>query len=263
VKIWSCLLGQSAPEKPLPRRPLADPRPGRVGIACSGGGIRSAAYNLRALQVLRDRGVFGLDAGGSQQGSEVYVAAVSGGAYIAASFATVAAKSADDDLAPPNGGGLERDGARVPRRVYAPSSPEEVHLRNHSSYMAPGLGGKLRLPLRVVMGMLANFAVIGVAVGMVGAGLGALYGEGFVQLARANGTGALHRPTVAWLLPLGLLALGVLLLLPDLFKRLNHDSVRRFCEAWATRSRDLPHRHWRPEPCRRANAPRKFGGRWD
>jgi hypothetical protein len=235
LKLKHWLLGQPAPTNPLPRRPLADPKPGRIGIACSGGGIRSAAYNLGALQVLRDKGVFGLDAGGRRQRRDVYVAAVSGGSYIASSFATVAATSDVGDLAPRNGGPLERDGARVPRRVYAPSSPEDVHLRNHSAYMAPGLGGKLRLVLRVTMGMVANFAVIGVVVGIVGACLGLLYGEALAQLARPNATGALHPATAAWLLALGPPALGVVLQLPDLFKRLNHDSRRRFCEAWATR----------------------------
>jgi len=235
VKAKDWLLGQPAPRQPLPRRPLTDPRPDRVGIACSGGGVRSAAYNLGALQVLRDMGVFGLGARGLPQGGEVYVAAVSGGSYIASAFATVAAKSAEDDLAPRDGGRLERDGARVPRRVYAPSSPEEVHLRNHSSYIAPGLSGKLRLALRVVMGMVANFAVIAVVVGIIGCGLGALYGERFTQVANAHATGALDPPSAMWMVPIGLMALGGLLLVPDLFKRLNHDSVRRFCEAWATR----------------------------
>jgi hypothetical protein len=229
------LLGRAKPTNPLPRRPFADPEPGRIGIACSGGGIRSAAYNLGALQVLRDKGVFGLDAGGTQRGGEVLVAAVSGGSYIASAFATVAAESADHDLAPRDAGGPERDGVRIPRRVYAPSSPEEVHLRNHSDYMAPGLGGKLRLGLRVVMGMLANFLVIGVVVGIVGAALGIVYGEGFAQLARANATGMLHPPRAAWLVPLSVLGFGALLLLPDLFRRLNDDSKRRFLEAWATR----------------------------
>jgi hypothetical protein len=233
-KLRQWLLGQPAPANPLPRRPLTDPKPGRVGIACSGGGIRSAAYNLGALQVLRDKGVFGLDAG-RPQGGEVFVSAVSGGSYIAASFATVASTSDDRHLAPRGGEDGESDDGRFSRRVYAPSSPEEVHLRNHSSYMAPGLGGKLRLALRLVLGMLANFAVIGVAMGIIGAGLGALYGERLRQLASATATGTLHAPTAAWLAPLALLSLGALLSLPDLFKRLNHDSVRRFCEAWATR----------------------------
>ena len=79
LKLKHWLLGQPAPTNPLPRRPLTDPKPGRIGIACSGGGIRSAAYNLGAVQVLRDKGVFGLDAGGRRQPDDVYVAAVSGG----------------------------------------------------------------------------------------------------------------------------------------------------------------------------------------
>ena len=229
------LLGRPVPTDPLPRRPFADPERGRVGIACSGGGVRSASYNLGALQVLRDKGVFGLDAQGHQQGGEVLVAAVSGGSYIASAFATVAAESAEPELAPRDVGGPGNDGAHVPRRVYAPSSPEEVHLRNHSDYMAPGLGGKLRLGLRVVMGMLVNFFVIGVGVGIVGAVLGILYGERFAQLAEASATGALHPPTAAWLVPLCVLGFGACLLVPDLFRRLSNDSKQRFLEAWATR----------------------------
>ena len=102
-KLRDWLLGRPAVENLPPRRPLTDPKPGRVGIACSGGGVRSAAYNLGALQVLRDKGVFGLDAQGRKQADDVFVSAVSGGSYIAASFATVAATSADGDLAPRDG----------------------------------------------------------------------------------------------------------------------------------------------------------------
>jgi hypothetical protein len=236
LKFKHWLIGRPGPKKPLPRRPLTDPAPGRIGIACSGGGIRSAAYNLGALQVLRDRGVFGPEIEGQQAGTrEVMVSAVSGGAYIAASFASVATTSAERDLAPPSDAAANGDEPRAPRRVYAPSSPEEVHLRNHSSYMAPGLGGKLRLGLRLMMGMLANFAVIGVVVAILGTMLGAFYAGTFEQLRQPSATGALHPPTVAWLGPLAFVALGGLLLAPDLLKRLNHDSVRRFCEAWATR----------------------------
>lgn len=234
-KLGQWLLGRPAPAKPPPRRPLTDPKPGRVGIACSGGGIRSAAYNLGALQVLRDKGVFGLDHDGRRQAEDVFVSAVSGGSYIAASFATVASKSDERHLAPRGGDELERDDERFSRRVYAPSSPEEVHLRNHSSYMAPGVGGKLRLALRVVLGMIANFAVIGTAVGIVGVGLGALYGERLWQLEANDVTGGLDVPFEAWLIVLTPLALGALLSLPDLLKRLNHDSARQFFDAWATR----------------------------
>ena len=47
----------------------------RTGICCSGGGIRSAAFNLGALQSLQAEGEL-------QRAS--YLAAVSGGSYIAA-----------------------------------------------------------------------------------------------------------------------------------------------------------------------------------
>src|ERR1700736_2329880 len=71
------------PLKPdtLPNVPLIEPRRGRVGICCSGGGVRSAAYNLGALQVLREEGVLA---------EATFVAAVSGGSYIASAYATVA-----------------------------------------------------------------------------------------------------------------------------------------------------------------------------
>src|ERR1700689_2710152 len=39
--------------------PLLEPEPGRIGICCSGGGIRSAAYNLGALQTLEAHQVLG------------------------------------------------------------------------------------------------------------------------------------------------------------------------------------------------------------
>jgi hypothetical protein len=227
AKLRDWLVGRPRPRTPLPRRPMIDPQPGRVGICCSGGGIRSAAYNLGALQVLRDHGVFGRDPTSRTQRRDVIVSAVSGGSYIAASFATVASESPPSTLkAGGEGGG--------PRRIFDPSSPEEVHLRNRSSYMAPGLGGTLRLLLRVLAGMLANFAVIGLVVAVAGMALGALYTLLFPALESPS-VKELDPAMALWALPLGSVALGAALLLPDLFKRLRHDRVRRFFEAWAGR----------------------------
>src|SRR5438876_426569 len=43
------------PERvPSYRGTVEKPEPGRTGICCSGGGIRSAAFNLGALQVLHE-----------------------------------------------------------------------------------------------------------------------------------------------------------------------------------------------------------------
>ena len=78
---WRRLLYGQRPE-PLPSQlgPIEEPRPGKLGICCSGGGIRSAAFNLGALQVLQEEG---------ELRRASYLAAVSGGSYIAAAFSTV------------------------------------------------------------------------------------------------------------------------------------------------------------------------------
>lgn len=119
-------------------RPTDSPDTHRIGICCSGGGIRSASYCLGALQVLRDEHVL--------QDTE-YVSAVSGGAYIASAFAIAAARS-DSDTLPP----------------FAPGSVEEEHLRNHSSYMAPDAAGKALLLLRIVGGALRHLVILAAAV---------------------------------------------------------------------------------------------------
>src|SRR3954451_23198456 len=64
----------------------------KTGICCSGGGIRSAAFNLGALQELQSAG---------RLQDAKYIAAVSGGSYIAAAFSMVAKtpKTGDNDKA--------------------------------------------------------------------------------------------------------------------------------------------------------------------
>ncbi len=127
--------------------PLLEPDARRIGICCSGGGIRSAAYNLGALQVLDAHEILG---------RAQFLAAVSGGSYIAGSLATVASASESDTLGPPH------------KAVYAPGSPEERHLRNNSSYLAPGLGGRIRLILRILLGMSVNLLFIASALCIAG-----------------------------------------------------------------------------------------------
>jgi hypothetical protein len=139
------------------------PHADSYAVCCSGGGVRSAAFNLGALQVLaRTRYL--------KQAR--YVAAVSGGSYIAAAIGMVFQKGeggSDEKL-------LER------QRPFAPGSPEEQYLRNRSSYMAPGASGKIRLALRVVVGLLVNLALILTFLAVVGAGLALLYRRLFPDL---------------------------------------------------------------------------------
>lgn len=114
--------------------PVDPPRGRRIGIALSGGGIRSAAFNLGAIQALQEARVLG---------SSDYIAAVSGGNYIASAL-TVAHSQHDPSLA--NG---------MP--YWSHGSPEERHLRRSTNYLAPGYIGRTWLAASVVFGFLVNY----------------------------------------------------------------------------------------------------------
>lgn len=216
------LSGGRPRSKPVPATPVREPSPDRVGICCSGGGIRSASFNLGALQALREEGVLG---------EAEYVSAVSGGCYIASSFATVATKT------PPE---LLENGAPP---VYAPGSPEEQHLRNNSTYLAPGLGGKLRLAIRLLLGLLVNLSLIALAVYLVAVPFGWALGDLYEQLARPAGKGSLSVPQWIWGTVAALGLAGVLLAVPDLLFRLKDKGggllgklrTYRTREAWSYR----------------------------
>jgi hypothetical protein len=106
----------------------------RIGIALSGGGIRSAAFNLGALQALQSRNLLDRAA---------YLAAVSGGNYVASALTISGAHSdpADDNGSP----------------LWGRGSPEERYLRQHTDYLAPARTGKVWLWLSVIYGFLLNY----------------------------------------------------------------------------------------------------------
>lgn len=220
-RVWDWLRAEPAPltlptSGPAPKpstEPSGEPSEA-IGICFSGGGIRSAAYNLGALQVLEEKGVLK---------HADYLAAVSGGAYLAGAFATVRACS--DPAA------LSGD---VP--VYAPGSPEEIHLRNRSSYLAPGLGGKLRLLLRLLLGLVVNLTFILSLVVVAAALVALLYVEALHEGLAKKGVDY-EFDLEAWMLiaPGALAVVSALLMLPDLIARLPHDAWRRFLERRATR----------------------------
>jgi hypothetical protein len=107
----------------------ATPVEGDWAICCSGGGIRSAAYCLGALQSLDQGGVLA---------KSKWVLGVSGGSYIAASRALVA------NYLPAG-----------PKPAYAPGTPEERNLRHNTHQIAPnsapGLIGAVSLLVGVVV----------------------------------------------------------------------------------------------------------------
>jgi Patatin-like phospholipase len=176
----------SAPESP------ADPEyPERIGIACSGGGIRSAAFNLGALQALDQQGVLARAS---------HLSAVSGGSFIASAFA-IASRHSDRAA-------LGSQDGRAPVRPLAPGSPEEAWVRNRCSYLADGFGDTVRIVAMAVVGFLCNVLLITTLLWAVARPLGWLYGRWYPGLTGAGDaevTGFGWAPAVA----LGLGAVGL------------------------------------------------------
>ena len=108
---------------------------GDWAICCSGGGIRSAAYCLGALQRL--------DLGGLL-GAAKWIVGVSGGSYIASSRALVA-----HDLPP----------GTVPH-AYASGTAEERNLRDNTRYIAPNGATVLVGVLSLLLGAIATFIIV-------------------------------------------------------------------------------------------------------
>src|SRR5262249_54098340 len=112
-----------APSGPLIPLPVPSATYDDWAICCSGGGVRSAAYCLGALQSLDLSGLLP---------KVKWILGVSGGSYIAASRALVA-----HDLAEAPGGldPYAQTSAPRPRLpAYAPGTPEEHTLRYNSRY---------------------------------------------------------------------------------------------------------------------------------
>lgn len=105
---------------------------GEWAICCSGGGIRSAAYCLGALQSLAETGLLP---------KVSWIFGVSGGSYIAASRALVA------HHLPPK----EKSSA------YGPGTPEERNLRHNTHYIAPNGATVLVGILSLVFGAIITF----------------------------------------------------------------------------------------------------------
>jgi hypothetical protein len=209
--------------------PLRDPDPERVGVCCSGGGIRSASFNLGVLQAIQDKGRL----------QEVeYLAAVSGGSYIAGAVAMVAKTHTSDPDAPR---GDDSDPALVTPDAppFGRGSPEEQYLRNRVSYLAPTGGAKVLLAWRVLLGLLINLTLIGAVVTLVAAVLCIYYRTQNPGLIRPPPVGAAVGATPegwVWGLGLSLSAVGLVMgAVSILFRplRRSREDLRRFVEVWS------------------------------
>ena len=185
----------SLESRPLPAAQTGPVPPAEAGapggdgwaVCCSGGGIRSAAYCLGALQSL-DRG--GL------LGTAKWIVGVSGGAYIASSRALVA-----HDLPP----------GTVPH-AYAPGTPEERNLRDNTRYIAPNGATALVGALSLLLGAIVTFIIVAAPVYAFTHAWGWLLRWQGVLVPSGSRTLTAAAASTAWCLPT-VIAAGITLVL--------------------------------------------------
>jgi Patatin-like phospholipase len=219
---------------PLPSRLglVEEPEPGKLGICCSGGGIRSAAFNLGALQWLQEQ---------KELEKAAYLAAVSGGSYIAAAFSMVARTWRAEEERPAAGKARHEDSNPKALSTLAPfarDSPEEQYLRNRSSYMAPDNAAIGFLVLRALLGLAFNLVFVSLPLFAAGLLLGEyLYRPHLPHLLGkcAFSDGGCKAPVGWWwALPAGALALGAMLALLGMLRR-TREATGEMLEVWSIR----------------------------
>ncbi|MEM9034854.1 MAG: hypothetical protein AAGD18_09715 [Actinomycetota bacterium] len=127
-----------------------------------------------------------------------WLAAVSGGSYIAGAYFITASRS--------------DKGAFSSQPPWSPGSPEERHLRTSTNYLAPGVRGASWFGLNIVYGLIFNYVPIALGFGLAGRLLGWIYAAGLFPSLKISG--ATRDPWLAtqwfWLL-LGLLFVAALI----------------------------------------------------
>ena len=150
---------------------------GDWAICCSGGGIRSATYCLGALQTMDEGGLVG---------RVKWILGVSGGSYIAASRALVAASL---------GGSSEP-------HAYARGTAEEENLRNNTHYIAPDAKTVLMGVLSLLLGAGVTFVLAIVPLFVFGHGWGwLLRAEGILTWPQQGGASASVTAWTWWAAP--------------------------------------------------------------
>ncbi len=158
------------------------PVPGQVGIAVSGGGMRSATFSIGVLRGLDDAGVF-------RQAR--WLAAVSGGAYAAGAWYT--ARRGNDEPATERAGrpvdGQPANGVLVDG-LLADSGPQSGlyrYLLCKRHYLSSGRGGLILPALKFVVFLATNLALLYVLLWLVTRPFGWLVGSGYVAAPLRGG----------------------------------------------------------------------------
>lgn len=131
---------------------------GLIGLAFSGGGIRSATVNLGVLQGLRKLGLLkAVD----------YLSTVSGGGYIGSCYSAVNAAASNTETTTNASTTVDEvkqalaHDALFQHQPGVPENPVFRHLRNNANYMAPnGLIDVVRVPAVFLRGMAINFLIV-------------------------------------------------------------------------------------------------------
>ncbi|MEP6852873.1 MAG: hypothetical protein ABJA87_09485 [bacterium] len=205
------------------------PGPARTrAICCSGGGIRAAAFALGGLQKLNEPGT-GTDPGRSWYSEADFITSVSGGGYIAGSYAMVNHKLEERRRSdnPP-------DWATAP--AYAPGSAEDNLLRAHTRYLADDRTAISVGLLGLVYGLLLNLAPMLAGLYVAAKVLGSLLSSrGMDALRLDDGTWQVSVPNWVVVTVLVLVATGVALFtaekLSDVYFRPKEVRTR-----WLTRA---------------------------
>ncbi|KMS76961.1 hypothetical protein ACM01_03880 [Streptomyces viridochromogenes] len=211
------------PAAPTARPEVAalTPSDAELGIAVSGGGMRSATFSLGVLRSLDRRGVL-------QRAR--WLAAVSGGAYTAGAW-FLARHDANVGVTPtpvPEEDGWYQDGVlSLPRDATAPApEPEDPaslyqYLRKSRRYLSAGRGGVPLAFLKATLFLVINVAVLYTVLWLAVRPFGWLVGSEFIAPALADGVtddeartfmDDLNRhtlPTVIALVPSSACAVGV------------------------------------------------------
>jgi len=215
-----CWLRFGVREEPTPGYTDLYEGPGDyTGVCCSGGGIRSAAFNLGALQVV-------LHDGESRKNIK-YLSAVSGGSYIASAFCMIAKRWHDERNPNDSDPELVTDEA-LP---FHPGSPEEQYLRNHLGYLAPDGSAKLYLALRMIAGLAVNVLLIGLPLLILGLVVGLLADAPYQEIE----DGTFHLPLGPLLVVLVVAGAALSLAMLDVIWRPVDDRWQKFARTWEVR----------------------------
>jgi hypothetical protein len=159
--------------------------PDSLGVCVSGGGVRSAAVALGALQALREDKVLN---------GVAYLVSVSGGGYTTGAMQLALTPKKPERRKPEKEGShshsprfwlMRLSGASAPANpgttgatatdVFAPGSAEEDHVRRHSSYIADNLGEWIVAMGVLFRGVVSALIVNGLIITVLGLAIAKFY----------------------------------------------------------------------------------------